>query len=69
MRDEESNGAAVLWRQRLAVIAVDDPCLHAGDPFLMPPRTPHNATEVGGETGLMLSTYIVEVGPPLATFT
>ena len=43
--------------------------LHAGDPFLMPPRTPHNATDVGTETGQMLSTYIVEVGPPLATFT
>ena len=43
--------------------------LHAGDPFLMPPRTPHNATDVGSETGQMLSTYIVEVGPPLATFT
>lgn len=43
--------------------------LRAGDPFLMPPRTPHNATDVGSETGQMLSTYIVEVGPPLATFT
>ena len=43
--------------------------LHAGDPFLMPPRTPHNATDVGSETGQMLSTYIVEVGTPLATFT
>jgi quercetin dioxygenase-like cupin family protein len=43
--------------------------LHAGDPFLMPPRTPHNALDLGPETGLMLSTYIVEVGQPLATFT
>ncbi len=43
--------------------------LHAGDPFLMPPRTPHNALDLGPETGLMLSTYIVEVGEPLATFT
>jgi quercetin dioxygenase-like cupin family protein len=43
--------------------------LHAGDPFLMPPRTPHNALDVGPETGVMLSTYIVEVGRPLATFT
>jgi quercetin dioxygenase-like cupin family protein len=42
--------------------------LHAGDPFLMPPRTPHNALDVGPETGMMLSTYIVEVGQPLATF-
>ena len=43
--------------------------LHAGDPFLMPPRTPHNALDLGPETGQMLSTYIVEVGEPLATFT
>jgi len=40
--------------------------LHAGDPFLMPPRTPHNALDVGPEPGQMLSTYIVEVGQPLA---
>lgn len=42
--------------------------LHAGDGFLIPPRTPHNALDVGPETGHMLSTYIVEVGQPLATF-
>jgi quercetin dioxygenase-like cupin family protein len=43
--------------------------LHAGDPFLIPPRMPHNALDRGPETGRMLSTYIVEVGQPLATFT
>jgi quercetin dioxygenase-like cupin family protein len=43
--------------------------LHAGDPFLMPPRTPHNALDLGPDTGRMLSTYIVEVGVPLAEFT
>jgi quercetin dioxygenase-like cupin family protein len=43
--------------------------LRAGDPFLMPPRTPHNALDIGPETGRMLSTYIVEVGQPLAAFT
>src|SRR4051794_24898657 len=42
--------------------------LHSGDGFLIPPRTPHNALDVGPETGRMLSTYIVEVGQPLATF-
>jgi quercetin dioxygenase-like cupin family protein len=42
--------------------------LHAGDPFLMPPGTPHNALDLGPETGRMLSTYIVEVGKPLASF-
>jgi quercetin dioxygenase-like cupin family protein len=41
--------------------------LHAGEPFLMPPGTPHNALDLGPETGMMLSTYIVEIGKPLAT--
>jgi quercetin dioxygenase-like cupin family protein len=43
--------------------------LHAGDPFLMPPRTPHNALDLGPDTGQMLCTDIVEVGQPLAAFT
>src|SRR3954451_1317510 len=42
--------------------------LRAGDPFLMPPRTPHNARDLGPETGQMLSTYIVEAHAPLASF-
>ena len=42
--------------------------LHQGDPFLMPPGTPHNALDLGPGTGMMLSTYIVEVGVPLASF-
>ena len=41
--------------------------LEAGDPFLIPPRTPHYALDLGPETGQMLSTYIVEAGKPLAT--
>ena len=41
--------------------------LRPGDGFLIPPRTPHNALDVGPETGQMLSTYIVEVGEPIAT--
>ena len=43
--------------------------LHAGDGFLIPPRTPHNALDIGPETGKMLSTYIVENDQPLSTFT
>ena len=43
--------------------------LHAGDGFLIPPRTPHNARDIGPGTGHMLSTYIVEAGQPLASFT
>ena len=42
--------------------------LHAGDGFLIPPRTPHNALDIGPETGRMLSTYVVEIGQPLAQF-
>ena len=41
--------------------------LHSGDPFLIPPGVPHNALDVGPGTGQMLSTYIVEIGKPLAT--
>src|SRR5437763_15662029 len=43
--------------------------LHAGDPFLIPPGTAHNALDVGPGTGMMLSTYIVEPDQPIATFT
>jgi pimeloyl-ACP methyl ester carboxylesterase/quercetin dioxygenase-like cupin family protein len=42
--------------------------LRAGDGFLIPPRTPHNARDLGPETGRMLSTYIAETGQPIATF-
>jgi len=42
--------------------------LHAGEGFLIPPRTPHNARDLGPDTGRMLSTYIVETGQPIATF-
>ena len=43
--------------------------LNAGDGFLIPPRTPHNAIDLGPDTGRMLSTYIVETDQPIATFT
>ncbi|MFF1634126.1 cupin domain-containing protein [Leifsonia sp. NPDC058248] len=42
--------------------------LHAGDPFLMPPGTPHNALDLGPDTGRMLSTYIVDPDQALASF-
>ena len=41
--------------------------LHAGDGFLIPPRVPHDARDLGPGTGQMLSTYLVEIGEPLAT--
>ena len=43
--------------------------LQAGDGFLIPPRTPHNARDLGPGTGHMLSTYIVEAGQPRASLT
>jgi quercetin dioxygenase-like cupin family protein len=41
--------------------------LTAGDGFLVPPRVAHNATDLGPGTGQMLSTYIVEIGEPIAS--
>ena len=41
--------------------------LHAGDGFLIPPDTPHNARDLGPGTGRMLSTYVVETGRPLSS--
>jgi quercetin dioxygenase-like cupin family protein len=43
--------------------------LPPGSGFLIPPRTPHNALDLGPDTGQMLSTYLVEVDEPIATFT
>ena len=45
-----------------------DLVLHAGDGFLIPPNTPHNARDVGAGTGRMLSTYIVDADQPLSSF-
>jgi quercetin dioxygenase-like cupin family protein len=44
-----------------------DLTLHEGEGFLIPPRTPHNARDLGPGTGRMLSTYLVEIGAPLVT--
>lgn len=41
--------------------------LTAGEGFLIPPGVSHNATDLGPDTGRMLSTYIVETGRPIAT--
>lgn len=42
--------------------------LHAGDGFLIPPGTPHDAHDLGPGTGVMLSTYIVDPSAPLSSF-
>ena len=41
--------------------------LSVGDGFLIPPGVPHNARDVGPDTGRMLSTYLVATGEPVAT--
>ncbi len=40
--------------------------LHAGDGFCIPPGTPHDALDLGPDTGVMLSTYLVDVDRPLS---
>jgi hypothetical protein len=40
--------------------------LDAGDGFCIPPDTPHNALDLGPWTGVMLSTYLVDVDRPLS---
>ncbi len=42
--------------------------VRAGEGFLIPPRTPHNARDIGPDTGIMVSTYIIETGQLVATF-
>lgn len=41
--------------------------LKAGETFLIPPNTPHNATNKDTQRARVLANYIVEKGKPLAT--
>ncbi len=43
--------------------------VRAGEGFLIPPSTPHNARDLGPGTGRIISTHLVEVGRPLAVLT
>ena len=65
----EEVGYIVAGTVEMQIRDADTLILHAGDGFLIPPRTPHNARDLGPGTGRMLSTYIVEIGRPLATLT
>jgi quercetin dioxygenase-like cupin family protein len=65
----EEVGYIVAGTVELAVEGRPARTLHAGEGFLVPPRTPHNARDLGPGTGRMLSTYLVEIGQPLATLT
>lgn len=65
----EEVGYIVTGTVEMRIRDADTLILHAGDGFLIPPRTPHNARDLGPGPGRMLSTYIVEIGQPLATLT
>jgi quercetin dioxygenase-like cupin family protein len=65
----EEVGYILAGTVEMAIRDAETLILHAGDGFLIPPRTPHNARDLGPGTGQMLSTYIVEIGQPLATLT
>ena len=65
----EEVGYIVAGTVQMAIRGQPTLTLQAGDGFLIPPRTPHNALDLGPDPGLMLSTYIVEPGLPLASFT
>ena len=67
MHPGEEVGYLLAGRVRMEIKDRPTLTLEAGDPFLIPPRTPHNALDLGPETGQMLSTYIVEADEPLAT--
>jgi quercetin dioxygenase-like cupin family protein len=64
----EEVGYIIAGRVEMMVQGRATAVLRAGEGFLIPPRTPHNARDIGPETGRMLSTYIVETGQPIATF-
>src|SRR5580704_18069117 len=65
----EEVGYIVAGTVEMAVHGRPTLTLQPGDGFLIPPRIPHNARDLGPGTGHMLSTYIVEAGQPLASLT
>ena len=65
----EEVGYIVAGTVQMAIHGRPPVTLQAGDGFLIPPGTPHNARDIGPGEGHMLSTYIVEAGQPLSSFT
>jgi quercetin dioxygenase-like cupin family protein len=63
----EEVGYIIAGQIEMRVEGRADVVLKAGEGFLIPPRTPHNARDLGPGTGRMLSAYIVEMGEPLST--
>jgi quercetin dioxygenase-like cupin family protein len=67
MHPGEEVGYILAGRVEMLIEDRETLILNQGDPFLMPPNTPHNAIDLGPGTGMMLSTYIVDPTEPLAT--
>jgi quercetin dioxygenase-like cupin family protein len=67
MHPGEEVGYILAGRVEMLIEDRETLLLNQGDPFLMPPSTPHNAIDLGPGTGMMLSTYIVDPREPLAT--
>ena len=63
----EEVGYIVAGQVEMTVQGRSTAVLKPGDGFLIPPRTPHNARDLGPDTGRMLSSYLVESGQPLST--
>jgi quercetin dioxygenase-like cupin family protein len=63
----EEVGYIVAGTVQMAIQGAETLLLEAGHGFLIPPGTPHNALDLGPDTGRMLSTYIVEIGQPLSS--
>lgn len=65
----EEVGYIVAGTVRMEIRGRETLTLNAGDGFLIPPGTPHNALDLGPGTGTMLSTYLVDPGEPLSSLT
>jgi quercetin dioxygenase-like cupin family protein len=63
----EEVGYIVVGSVEMRVAGRPTVVLRAGAPFLIPPGVPHNARDLGPETGQMLSTYLVQAGQPLSS--
>ncbi|MGY1739461.1 MULTISPECIES: cupin domain-containing protein [unclassified Blastococcus] len=63
----EEVGYIVAGTVEMAIEGRTSLVLQAGDGFLIPPRTPHNALDVGPGPGRMLSTYFAAAGEPLSS--
>ncbi|MGW2689983.1 cupin domain-containing protein [Streptomyces sp. NPDC001414] len=64
----EEVGYIVAGNVQMEIQGLEPALLRAGDGFLIQPGVPHNARDMGPETGRMLSTYLVDPIEPLASF-